>query len=123
EDYRLTHGYGQAYTTEVSLRADVFGITGDLPDVDGTPAAPAEQFQALLRDPAHRRIDGTIALPFTLSATPGHTLFSTWLCDDRLDQIEVKLIGDYLGDREAEVLLTRQGLTTVRRCDATNLAP
>ena len=123
EDYRLTHGYGQAYTTEVSLRADVFGIAADLPDVDGTPATPAEQFQALLQDPAHRQADGTIALPFTLSATPGHTLFSTWLCDDRLDQIEVKLIGDYLGDREAEVLLTRQGLTTVRRCDAANLAP
>ena len=123
EDYRLTHGYGQAYTTEVSLRADVFGIAADLPDVDGTPATPAEQFQALLHDPAHRQLDGTIALPFTLSATPGHTLFSTWLCDDRLDQIEVKLIGDYLGDREAEVLLTRQGLATVRRCDAVNLAP
>ena len=123
EDYRLTHGYGQAYTTEVSLRADVFGITTDLPDVDGTPATPAEQFQALLRDPAHRLTDGTIALPFTLSATPGHSLFSTWLCDDRLDQIEVKLIGDYLGDREAEVLLARQGLATVRRCDAANLAP
>lgn len=123
EDDRLTHGYGQSYTTEVSLRADIFGITKDLPDVDGTPATPAEQFQALLRDPAHRRPDGTIALPFTLSATPGDTLFSTWLCDDRLDRIEVKLIGDYLGDREAEVLLTRQGLTTVRRCDAANLSP
>ena len=123
EDHRLTHGYGQTYTTEISLRADVFGITADLPDVDGTPATPAEQFQALLQDPAHRQADGTIALPFTLSATPGHTLLSTWLCDDRLDLIEVKLIGDFLGDREAEVLLSRQGLTTVRRCDAANLPP
>jgi len=37
------------------------------------------------------------------------------VCDDRIDTIEVKLVGDYLGDKEAEVMLTRQGLVGVRR--------
>ena len=120
EDYRLEHGYGQPYVTEVSLRADIFGITADIADVDGSPATPAEQFAALLSDPLHRQADGSVALPFALSAFE-NAQFSTWLCDDRLDQIEVKLVGDYLGDKEAEVLLTRQGLAGVRRCDGAEL--
>jgi len=120
EDYRLEHGYGQPYVTEVSLRADLFGMTTDIPDVDGSPATPAEQFAALLQDPLHRQADGAVALPFALSAFE-HALFSSWLCDDRIDRIEVKLVGDYLGDKEAEVLLTRQGLAGVRRCDGADL--
>jgi hypothetical protein len=120
EDYRLKHGYGQPYVTEVSLRADLFGMTTDIPDVDGSPATPAEQFAALLQDPLHRQADGAVALPFALSAFE-HALFSSWLCDDRIDKIEVKLVGDYLGDKEAEVLLTRQGLAGVRRCDGADL--
>jgi len=120
EDYRLAHGHGQPHVTELSLRADIFGITRDLPDVDGSPATPAEQFAALLKDPLHRQADGAIALPFALSAFE-NAQFSTWLCDDRIDRIEVKLVGDFLGDREAEVLLTRQGLAGVRRCDGADL--
>jgi hypothetical protein len=120
EDYRLEQGYGQPYVTEVSLRADIFGMTADVPDVDGSPATPAEQFAALLQDPLHRQADGGVALPFALSAFE-HALFSSWLCSDRIDQIEVKLVGDYLGDKEAEVLLTRQGLAGVRRCDGADL--
>jgi hypothetical protein len=122
EDYRLENGYGQPYVTEVSLRADLFGFTKDLPDVDGSPATPAEQFAALLQDPLHRQADGGVSLPFALSAFE-HALFSSWLCGDRIDQIEVKLVGDYLGDKEAEVLLTRQGLAGVRRCDGVDLPP
>jgi len=120
EDYRLAHGHGQPYVTEVSLRADIFGITADIADVDGSPATPAEQFAALLQDPLHGQADGSVALPFALSAFK-NAQFSTWLCDDRIDKIEVKLVGDYLGDREAEVLLTRQGLAGVRRCDGADL--
>jgi len=120
EDYRLEHGYGQPYVTEVSLRTDIFGMTADIPDVDGSPATPAEQFTALLQDPLHRQADGAVALPFALSAFE-NAQFSIWLCDDRIDQIEVKLVGDYLGDKEAEVLLTRQGLAGVRRCDGADL--
>jgi hypothetical protein len=120
EDYRLEQGHGQSYVTEVSLRADIFGMTADVPDVDGSPATPAEQFAALLQDPLHRQADGGVALPFALSAFE-HALFSSWLCSDRIDQIEVKLVGDYLGDKEAEVILTRQGLAGVRRCDGADL--
>ncbi len=120
EDYRLENGHGQPYVTEVSLRADIFGMTADIPDVDGSPATPAEQFAALLQDPMHGQPDGGVALPFALSAFE-HTLFSTALCDDRIDQIEVKLIGDFLGDKEAEVILTRQGLAGTRRCDGADL--
>ena len=120
EDYRLEHGYGQPYVTEVSLRADIFGMTAAVPDVDGSPATPADQFAALLQDPLHRQADGGVALPFALSAFE-HALFSSWLCSDRIDQIEVKLVGDYLGDKEAEVLLTRQGLAGMRRCDGADL--
>ena len=120
EDYRLEHGYGQPYVTEVSLRADIFGMTTDIPDVDGSPATPAEQFAALLQDPLHGQADGSVALPFALSAFE-NAQFSTWLCDDRIDKLEVKLVGDYLGDKEAEVLLTRQGLAGVPRCDGADL--
>ena len=61
-----------------------------------------------------------VALPFSLSAFE-HALFSSALCDDRIEEIEVKLVGDYLGDREAEIWLTRQGLAGVRRCDGADL--
>ncbi len=120
EDYRLEHGHGQPYVTEVSLRGDIFGITADIPDVDGSPATPAEQFAALLQDPLHAQADGGVGLPFTLPAFEGKQ-FSALLCDDRIDTIEVKLVGDYLGDKEAEVMLTRQGLAGVRRCDGAEL--
>jgi hypothetical protein len=120
EDYRLEHGFGQAYVTEISLRADIFGITTDLVDLDGSAVTPGEQFAALLRDPLHRQPDGAVALPFALSAFE-RALFSSALCDDRIEEIEVKLVGDYLGDREAEVWLTRQGLAGVRRCDGADL--
>ncbi|MDC0722489.1 hypothetical protein [Nannocystis bainbridge] len=120
EDYRLEHGFGQPYVTEVSLRSDIFAITLDVPDVDGSAVTPAEQFVALLRDPLHRKPDGAVALPFALSAFE-HALFPSALCDDRVEEIEVKLVGDYLGDREAEVWLTRQGLAGVRRCDGADL--
>ncbi|WP_096326545.1 hypothetical protein [Nannocystis exedens] len=120
EDYRLEHGFGQPYVTEVSLRSDVFGITTDVPDVDGSVVTPGEQFAALLRDPLHRQPDGAVALPFALSAFE-HALFSSALCDDRVEKMEVKLVGDHLGDREAEVWLTRQGLAGVRRCDGADL--
>ncbi|MBZ5709640.1 hypothetical protein [Nannocystis pusilla] len=120
EDYRLEHGFGQPYVTEVSLRSDIFGITRDVVDVDGTAVTPGQQFAALLRDPLHRLPDGSVALPFALSAFE-HALFSAALCDDRVEKVEVKLVGDYLGDREAEVWLTRQGLAGVRRCDGADL--
>ena len=74
----------------------------------------------MLVDPFHALPDGGVALPFTLSAYE-NPQFSALLCDDRLDKIEVKLVGDYLGDREAEVMLTRQGLAGVRRCDGAEL--
>ncbi|MBZ5714894.1 dickkopf-related protein [Nannocystis pusilla] len=120
EDYRLEHGFGQPYVTEVSLRSDIFGITLDVPDLNGSVVTPGEQFAALLRDPLHRQPDGAVALPFALSAFE-HTLFSPALCDDRIEEIEAKLVGDYLGDREAEIWLTRQGLAGVRRCDGADL--
>jgi hypothetical protein len=120
EDYGLAHGHGQTYVTEISLRADIFRLTNDVEDVDGTPATPAEQFSALLQDPLHMLPDGTVALPFALSAFE-NAQFSASLCDDRIDTVEVKLVGDYLGDREAEVMLTRQGLAGVRRCDGADL--
>lgn len=120
EDYRLEHGFGQPYVTEVSLRSDILGINTDVIDVDGSAVTPGEQFAALLRDPLHRQTDGAVALPFALSAFE-HALFSSALCDDRIEEIEVKLVGDYLGDREAEVWLTRQGLAGVRRCDGADL--
>ncbi|HEY8379086.1 MAG TPA: hypothetical protein VIK91_21485, partial [Nannocystis sp.] len=122
EDYTLVHGHGQPYVTEISLRADIFGITDDIADVDGTPASPAEQFQALLLDPLHRRPDGSVALPFAISAFEG-ALLSTWLCDDRLDKIEVKIVGDFLGDREALAGEDDFGLAGVRRCDGAELPP
>ena len=96
------------------------GMTDDIPDVDGSPATPAEQFAALLQDPLHGQADGGVALPFALSAFE-NAQFSALLCDDRIDKIEVKLVGDYLGDKEAEVTLTRQGLAGVRRCDGADL--
>ena len=95
-------------------------MTVEIPDVDGSPATPAEQFAALLQDPLHGLADGGVALPFALSAFE-NAQFSALLCDDRIDKIEVKLIGDYLGDKEAEVMLTRQGLAGVRRCDGADL--
>lgn len=118
EDYRLDWGYPQAYVTDISLREDIFAITDAIEDpVTGDLVSPAAQFQAVLTDPEYVTPDGVIALPFTVSPNEDW-LFSRLLCDDRIESIDVKIVGDFLGDGELDVLVRRQGHGGVRRCDS-----
>ncbi len=123
DDYLLAVGVPQQYVTEISLRDDVLGLgSPTIDEVTGAEISPAEQFQAVLRDPANHRIDGTVALPMTLSLH-NDALFSTLLCDDRIENVAVKVVGDYIGDNEIEIVLTRENMSSLRRCDAADLAP
>lgn len=121
-DYQRSVGIPQQHVTEISLRNDVLGMSKETKDdVTGEMIPPDERFKAVLRDAVNRRRDGTVELTMEFSLLDD-TLFSTLLCDDRIESIQAQVIGDFLGDGEIDVLITREGTSTLRRCDAAGLS-
>jgi len=120
--YKDVFGSPQQHVTEISLREDVFGITGPIIDpVTNEEITEAEQFVAVLTDPDNVLPDGTIELRFALPLV-GDTPFGAYHCNDRIESQQVKVIGDYLGDNHLEVLVGSEGASSMRRCDAEDLA-
>jgi hypothetical protein len=120
--YTDTFGSPQQHVTEISLREDVFGITGPIIDpVTNEEITEAEQFVAILTDPDNILPDGSIELRFALPLI-GDTPFGAYHCNDRVESQQVKVIGDYLGDNHLEVLVGSEGASSMRRCDAEDLS-
>jgi hypothetical protein len=120
--YKDTFGSPQQHVTEISLREDIFGITGPIDDpVTGEEVTEAEQFVAILTDPDNVLPDGSIELRFALPLV-GDTPFGAYHCNDRVESQQVKVIGDYLGDNHLEVLVGSEGSSSMRRCDAEDLS-
>lgn len=58
--FRAAYGAPQSFTDEISLREDVFGIRGPVPDpVTGEVISEAEQFRRILLQPSNLGPDGT----------------------------------------------------------------
>ena len=109
----------QSFTDEISLREDVFGITGDKVDeVTGQTLSAAEQFRQRLLNPQNRTISGGVSLSFATSVSPGNGLWSSGVCNDQIASISVKILGNGLGDDQARVRLTQGQALLMRSCEA-----
>lgn len=117
--FRQTYGTRQTYVDEVSLREDILGIRGPLQDpVTGEVLSEAAQLRQLLLAASHRRPDGTVTLQFSTALSAGNGIFSTAVCNDQVRSIQVKLIGDGLGDDQSTVYLEQRGSALQRSCAA-----
>ncbi len=113
----------QALTMELSLRDDIFGLTDPVRDyVTDEDVSPEVQFANLLASPGVVNENGAVELRFSMPLT-GETLFPAAQCDARIESIEVQLVGENLGDNEAGVLIHRDGVSSLRRCDSANVSP
>lgn len=122
-EYKIAYGSPQEHVTEISLRRDVFGLLEPIVDPETLETfSPGIQFAAMLNDPDHILNDGSRELSVALPLLGETAQVSELLCDDRIRSIEIKLVGDFLGDEAGIVMLTRDGTSELRRCDAEDLA-
>ena len=117
--FRSAYGVPQTFVDEISVREDVLGIRGPVEDpVTGEVVSEADQFRRLLLSPSNIGPDGTVGLSFVTTLSPGNGLFSTMVCNDQIRSVQVKLIGDRLGDDQARVYVWQGGTSLVRGCES-----
>lgn len=115
---RLTLPKAEAYVTEVSVRK-LLGIDGPRKDdVTGEDLSAGDQFRRVLLRNENLDGDGGVGIELSSTLDPGNQLWSSNVCDDRITQVEAQLVGDFLGDDQAEVTLDLEGGGVIRRCDA-----
>lgn len=118
-DYAIAFGSPHQEVTRLSLREDVLGFADSITDeVTGEVITPQELFRRVLLDPKHITQSGRVEFPFITSITGGNKQFSTLVCNDRIKQIRVMFVGDFLGDNEATVVLKQEGDSYLRDCAA-----
>jgi hypothetical protein len=111
----------ETYVTEVSVRKR-FGIDGARKDeVTGDVLTAGAQFRQLLLRNENLDGNGGVAVDLATTLDPDNGLWSSNVCDDRVTQVEAELVGDFLGDNEAQVYVDLLGGGVVRRCDADGL--
>ncbi len=116
--FRTAYGAAQSFSDEISLREDVLGIRGPIvDDVTGETLSEAAQFRRALFQPSNLGPDGTVELSFGTNLSRGNNLFSTMVCNDQIRSIQVRLVGDGLGDDTARVYLSQRGTSVMRGCE------
>jgi hypothetical protein len=114
-------GVPQRYTTTVSVRS-LLGIDGTKKDeVTGESFTAGEQFRMLLKREANLDADGGVSVTFQSDLRAGGPMWSEAVCGDKVSGIQARLIGDSVGDNQAEVHVALAGSGLVRSCatDAT----
>jgi len=121
--HQLAYGAPQQHITELSLRRDILGIAEPIEDpAGGGTVSEAEQFRAVLTQPAHMQPDGSIELTITLPIEGDGAQTASLLCNDRIETLQVEAVGDFLGDEQMVVMIGRKGSSHLRRCEAEDLA-
>ncbi|MFH0900459.1 MAG: hypothetical protein V2A73_07505 [Pseudomonadota bacterium] len=116
-EFRRVFGVPQSKSEEVSLRTKVLGIHGPMTDsVTGAEISAAEQFRRVLLSPSNLGVDGSVGFHFSTNIAVDNGIFSTGVCNDQLRSIQVKIIGNGLGDNNASIRLTQGGTSYVRSC-------
>ena len=111
----------QPFSTTVSVRK-LFGITGPRTDeVTGKTLSEGEQFRAYVLNNQSLDPDGTLRIQFSTNLMPGNGLWSTETCVDKISEVQAQLVGDYLGDNEAQVDIALSGTSVLRSCDTNEL--
>ena len=120
-DSRLVVGTPQDYSTEFSVR-ELLGIKAPRKDeVTGEELTEGDLFRrTLLRN---ENLDGLggVGIEFSSNLEPGNELWPSNVCDDKITTVEAQLVGDFLGDNEAQIELFLQGGGVLRRCDRDEL--
>lgn len=119
DDYRIAFGSPHQEVTQLSLREDILGFTEPVTDeVTGEVIQPQEIFRRVLLNPQHITQTGAVEFPFVTSVIGENRNFSALVCNDRIKNIRVMLVGDFLGDNEATVMLKQEGNSYLRDCSA-----
>jgi len=114
--YQTAYGVPQSYSTTVSVRA-MLGITGPRTDsVTGEMLTEGQQFREILLQNQNLDGKGGVGITFATDLQPGNQLWSTDVCADRIDSVQAQLVGDFLGDNEAQVNLSLSGAALLRDC-------
>ena len=117
---RIAYGTPQTYTTTVSIR-QMLGISGTRTDaVTGNTLSAADQFQELLLRNENFDGSGAVSIAFSTDLQAGNGLWDSDVCEDRIADVQAQLVGDQLGDNEAQVNLSLSGGSVVRACDGPN---
>jgi len=117
DESRSSMPKAEAYTTVLSVRK-LLGINGPLVDeVTGRQLSEAEQFRLVLLRNENLDGKGGVGIDFASTLDPGNELWSADVCDDRITQVEAQLVGDFLGDDQAEVRVELDDGGVLRRCD------
>ncbi len=112
----------QRLVTEISLREQIFGFANTLTDAaTGKAILPTEQFRSLILSPDSINRHGGLELSFALPIA-GSTIFAQTQCDDRIEAIEIRIVGDTLGDDEFGARIYRFGTSSLKRCDSVNMS-
>ncbi len=115
---RVAYGSPQDYVTTVSVRK-MLGVIGPRTDaVTGQALSEGDQFRQLLL--RNENIDGRggVGIVFATDLQPGNQLWSTDVCSDRIATVQAQLVGDFLGDNQAQVNLMLAGGGVMRACDS-----
>ena len=114
----MSYGIPQDYVTTVSVRA-MLGISGPRTDtVTGQELSEAEQFRQLLLKNENFDGRGGVGVFFATDLLPGNQLWSADVCADRLSAVQAQLVGDFLGDNQAQVNILVSGGSVMRSCDS-----
>jgi hypothetical protein len=114
---RVAYGTPQDYVTTVSVR-QLLGIAGPRTDeVTGQVLSEGDQFRALLLRNQNFDGHGGVAIDFATDLQTGNKLWSSSVCEDRIATVQAQLVGDFLGDNQAQINLSVSGGAIMRACD------
>jgi hypothetical protein len=120
---RIAYGTPQEYVTTVSVRK-LLGITGPRTDeVTDQTLSEGEQFRHLLLKNENLDGKGGVGITFATDLQPGNQLWSTDVCNDRISGVQAQIVGDFLGDNQAQLNISLSGASIMRACDADMLRP
>jgi hypothetical protein len=120
---RVAFGSPQEYVTTVSVR-EALGVAGPRVDeVTGEELGEGRQFREHLLRNQNFDGKGGVGLSFATTLDPDNGLWSTDVCSDRIASVEAQLVGDFLGDDEAQVNLALAGTSLLRACDSDAVEP
>jgi hypothetical protein len=115
--YATEAGIPQEFKTSVSAR-EMLEVLGDRTDeVTGEELTRAELFRRQLLRNENFDVSGAVTLTFATRLDPGNALWSSNVCDDKIVSVRAQLVGDGLGDNEAEIHLGVGGDGVLRTCN------
>jgi hypothetical protein len=114
---QLQNGWGQSRVDVISVRRDILGIDKDVEDpVTGRSVPPAEQFHEVLALPQNHDGAGNLSLKFRTSLRPGNPIFSSDVCEDRIQSLKINLVSSSLQGDTAYLTLRQVGQGELASC-------